>query len=254
MSQVHGFANHSIISVFTRENMDYQQDTYAGSMAANAHSRAAFIVQTYAHLLGAIIAFIVLETALFVSGIGWQIAGLILGLPYGFIIALGGFVLVSWFARSWASSSESLAGQYLGLAIFVVAQAIIFLPLLAIALVETGGEALILQAAGVTAVSTIGLTAIVFITRKDFSFLKGILFWAGIMALVCIGSSLIFGLELGIFFIISMIGIAGASILYDTSNILHHWPEDRYVGAATELFASVALLFWYVLQLFLSRD
>ena len=44
----------------------------------------------------------------------------------------------------------------------------------------------------------------------------------------------------------------GAAILYDTSNVLHHYPEDRYVGAAVQLFASVALLFWYVLQVLMS--
>jgi hypothetical protein len=51
-----------------------------------------------------------------------------------------------------------------------------------------------------------------------------------------------------------MIGFAGAAILYDTSNVMRHYPEDRHVAAALELFASIALMFWYVLQLFLSRD
>jgi FtsH-binding integral membrane protein len=50
-----------------------------------------------------------------------------------------------------------------------------------------------------------------------------------------------------------MIALAGGSILYDTSNVLHHYPENKHVGAALELFASVALLFWYVLRLFMSR-
>jgi FtsH-binding integral membrane protein len=50
-----------------------------------------------------------------------------------------------------------------------------------------------------------------------------------------------------------MVALAGASILYDTSNTLHHYEEDRYVAAALELFASVALMLWYVLRLFLSR-
>jgi FtsH-binding integral membrane protein len=50
-----------------------------------------------------------------------------------------------------------------------------------------------------------------------------------------------------------MIALAGASILYDTSKVLHEYPQDRYVGASLQLFASVALLFWYVLRLFLGR-
>jgi FtsH-binding integral membrane protein len=51
-----------------------------------------------------------------------------------------------------------------------------------------------------------------------------------------------------------MIGFAGAAVLYDTSNILHHYPEDRYVAASLQRFASIALMFWYVLRLFMSRD
>ena len=51
-----------------------------------------------------------------------------------------------------------------------------------------------------------------------------------------------------------MIALAGGAILYDTSNVLNHFPEDRYVGAVLELVVSVALLFWYVLSLFISRD
>jgi FtsH-binding integral membrane protein len=50
-----------------------------------------------------------------------------------------------------------------------------------------------------------------------------------------------------------MVALAGASILYNTSNVLLHYPEDRYVGAALQLFGSVALMFWYVLRLMNSR-
>ena len=51
----------------------------------------------------------------------------------------------------------------------------------------------------------------------------------------------------------AMVGLAGASILYNTSNVLYRYPEDRYVAASLQLFASVALLFWYVLRIFISR-
>ena len=51
-----------------------------------------------------------------------------------------------------------------------------------------------------------------------------------------------------------MIGFAGAAVLYDTSNILRHYPVDRHVAAALDLFGSIALMFWYVLRLFLARD
>ena len=88
------------------------------------------------------------------------------------------------------------------------------------------------SAVGVTLLGTAGLTAVAFITRKDFSFLRGILVWGGILALVGIVASVLFGFELGTWFSVAMIGFAGAAVLYDTSNILHHYPEDRYVAAA----------------------
>jgi FtsH-binding integral membrane protein len=106
----------------------------------------------------------------------------------------------------------------------------------------------------VTLVGFTGLTFVAFVTRKDFSFLRGILMWAGVLALVAIVGGVVFGFQLGTWFSIAMVGLAGAAILYDTSNVIHRFPTDRYVAAALELFASVALMFWYVLRLFMSRD
>ena len=98
-----------------------------------------------------------------------------------------------------------------------------------------------------------GLTAVVFTTRKDFSFLGALLRWGGIVALVAHRGGVCSGFDLGTWFSVGMIALAGAAILYDTSNVLHHYPEDRYVAASLQLFASVALMFWYVLRLS-SRD
>jgi FtsH-binding integral membrane protein len=109
------------------------------------------------------------------------------------------------------------------------------------------------SAAGVTVLGSIGLVATAMITRKDFSFLRGLMVWGFILAMVGIVSSLIFGFELGTWFSVAMIGFAGAAVLYDTSNIMHHYPQDKYVAASMALFASIALMFWYVLRLFMSR-
>jgi len=106
----------------------------------------------------------------------------------------------------------------------------------------------------VTLMGVAGLTAVAFITRKDFSFLRGILVWGGVLALIAIVSSVLFSFDMGTWFSVAMIGFAGAAVLYDTSNILHHYPEDRHVAAALELFGSIGLMFWYVLQLFMSRE
>jgi uncharacterized protein len=92
----------------------------------------------------------------------------------------------------------------------------------------------------------------VFITKKDFSFLGGILTIGGFIALGLIVCSAIFGFTLGLIFSVVMVAFAAAAILYDTSKIMHNYATHQYVAASLELFASVALLFWYVLQVVMS--
>ena len=48
-----------------------------------------------------------------------------------------------------------------------------------------------------------------------------------------------------------MVILAAGFIVYDTSNVMHHYRTDQHVAAALALFGSVALMFWYVLRLFL---
>lgn len=226
---------------------------YAGAASARdvVDDRARFITRTYNHLFGAIVAFALIEIALFQSGIAYGIANALLGTNWLFVI--GAFMVSSWLASRLAHTAQSKAAQYAGLAGYVVAQAIIFVPMLAIA--NRVAPGVISSAALVTFGGFAGLTGIAFMTRKDFSFLRGLLMWGGVGALVLIVAGAIFGFQLGVFFSVAMVVFAGAAILYDTSNVIHHFPEDRYVGAALELFASVALMFWYVLRLFLaSRD
>jgi FtsH-binding integral membrane protein len=216
----------------------------------SAASRSDFIWRTYGHVADAILLFAGIETYLFDSGLAVPIAQSMLG--FNWLLILGAFMIVGWLATHVAHTVQSKPLQYVALVGFVVAQAIIFLPLLAIAISLQPG--IVESAVGVTLLGTGGLTAVAFITRKDFSFLRGLLVWGGILALIGIAASVLFGFDLGTWFSVAMIGFAGAAVLYDTSNILHHYPEDRYVGAALQLFASIALMFWYVLRLFMSRE
>jgi len=212
--------------------------------------RATFIVRTYNHLFVALLAFAALEGALFAAGLAAPIAGV---LGRNWWLALGGFVAASWLGSHWAHTARSRTAQYAGLAAMVVAEALVFTPILYVA-TQIAPDT-IYSAALVTLLGFGGLTAIAFVTRRDFSFLRGIVMWGGVTALVVIVAAMIFGLTLGVFFSVAMVALAGASILYSTSNVLHHYPEDRYVAAAPQLFSSVALMFWYVLQIFLSsRD
>lgn len=215
---------------------------------APVDTRARFITRTYNHLFGAIIAFAGIEFALFHFKIAESIAA---AMYQRWLLVLGGFMLVGWLASSVAARATSKAAQYAALAAYVVVEAIIFVPLLYVADVYAPGT---IQSAGiVTLLGFGGLSAVAFTTRKDFSFLGGLLRWGGICALALIVAGAIFGFALGTFFSVAMIAFAGAAILYNTSNVLLHYPEDRYVSAALELFAAVALLFWYVLRLFLDR-
>jgi FtsH-binding integral membrane protein len=170
-------------------------------------------------------------------------------LSVNWLFILGGFMIGGWIASRAAHTAESLVAQYAALAGYVVAEAILFVPLLVIANLQAPGA--IQSAALVTFMGFAGLTGIAFVTRKDFSFLGGLIRWGFILALVAIVAGLIFGFQLGTFFSVAMVGLAGASILYDTSNVLHHYPRDRHVAASLQLFASVALMFWYVLRLFM---
>ena len=214
-------------------------------------ARSQFITRTYTHLFGAIAAFTLIEVWLFNSGLAASIARAILGTSW--LLALGAFIVVGWIASRMAHTATSLGAQYAALGAYVVAEAIIFVPLLYIANYYAPGA--IQSAASVTLLGFAGLTAVAFVSRKDFSFLGSILKWAGFAALGLIIAGVVFGFNLGTYFTVGMIAFAGAAILYDTSNILHHYPEDRYVGASLELFASVALLFWYLLSFFISsRD
>ncbi len=216
----------------------------------DTEARSQFISRTYNHLMASIVGFTLFEIWLFTTGAAEEIARVLLSGSW--LLVLGAFIVVGWIATRVAHSSANIGAQYAALGGFVIAEGIIFVPMLYIA--NTNFPGVIESAAFTTLAGFVGLTAVAFVTRKDFSFLRGMLMFGGVLALVAIVSSLLFGFELGTWFSVAMVGLAGASILYDTSAILRDYPEDRYVGAALQLFASVAMMFWYVLRLFMSSQ
>ena len=227
------------------ENVNY----LAPVAAQGVEARSNFIWKCYAHVVGAILAFSAIEVYLFQSNIAYQIAAVMSG---NWLLVLGAFLLVSWGATHVAHRIESRNAQYAAFAAYIVIWSLLFAPMFVMALAIN--PSIIESAAGVTVLGCAGLIAVAMITRKDFSFMRGMLVWGGILAMVAIVGSLIFGFHLGTWFSVAMIGFAGASVLYDTSNIMHHYPEDKYVAASMALFASIAMMFWYILRLFMSRD
>jgi uncharacterized protein len=215
--------------------------------------RAVFIRKTYLHLALAILAFVGVEFALFSSGIAETIAKVMSGSRITWFIVLAAFMGVSALANSWASSQKSSAMQYVGLGLYVLAEAIIFVPLLYIA-AYYGGEDVIMKAGMLTFALFLGITSVAFITRQDFSFLGPILAIGGFVAMGFIAVSLIFGFSLGNVFAFVMVAFAGTAILYSTSNVMHKYHHTQHVAASLTLFAGIALLFWYILTIFNSSD
>ncbi len=215
--------------------------------------KIAFYKKTYAHVAYGILAFILIEY-LFLSTPA--IVKLALSLTGGkmWLLMLGGFMLVTTVAERMANNATDLNKQYLGYFLYILAEAFIFIPILYIAMSLTDGSNLIKQAAILTLALFTGLSGVVFFTKTDFSFLKNIIIIGGFLAMGLIVAGLLFGFDLGLWFSVGMVFLAAASILYQTSKLTQMYQQNQYVSAALGLFASLMLLFWYILRIFMSRD
>ena len=215
---------------------------------ASQSDRVKFIRNTYTHLAGAVAAFVLVEFILFQTGIAAAITEFIYQNRFGWLMIIGGFSLLGWLSRSLISKADQINTQYAGLGLYVVGEALIFAPILYIATYYTNDPNLVPTAAILTLLMFAGITTVAFTTGKDFSFLGNFLKIGGFIALGLIICSVLFGFTLGLIFSAVMIVFASAAILYTTSNIIHHYAPHQYVAASLELFASVALLFYYILM------
>ncbi len=223
----------------------------AGTSSGYGPARERFIGQVFNHLGGALVAFTLIEVVLFRTGLAQIINAGMRSIPW--IAILGAFMIIGWLASRAAHEVKSLRAQYAALGVYILAEALIFVPLLTMANQIAPGS--ISNAALITIVATFGLIGVAYTSRKDFSFLGSAIKWGGVIAIILIVCGAIFGFQLGLFFSVAMVGLAGAAILHDASNIIQNYPEDRYVGASLQLFASVALMLWYVLRILMSlRD
>ncbi len=221
---------------------------------ASADTRAAFIRKTYTHLAMAVLAFIGLEILFFTTGVADAVMSFYASnAPWAYFVAMGVFVIGGWMASGYAHRSHNRSGQYAALMGFVTLEALFFILPLAYAMQVAGGSMVVIQQAGIITLGLfLGLTAVVFTTKKDFSFLGSILKIAFPLAIGLILAGFLFGFSLGLWFSGLMVALAAAAILYDTSKVLHEYQEDQYVGASLELFASLAMLFWYILRIAIS--
>lgn len=215
--------------------------------------RVEFYKKTYAHVAGGVLLFVLFEYLLLQSD---AIVNFMLSMTEGWrwLVMLGGFMLVTNYAESTVLKTADKNIQYMAYALYVFAQAIIFVPLLYLAIYYTESVDLVQQAAIVTLALFVGISAIVFITKKDFSFIKSALSIGFFIAIGLIIAGTLFGFNLGLWFSVAMCLLAGGSILYQTSNLVKKYSTEDYIPASLGLFASLMLLFWYVLSIFMSRD
>lgn len=214
--------------------------------------RVAFLRRTYAHLTGAVIVWAV-ATALFMRTdlslryTIWSYSG------YNFIIELVAFVVVLMAVQAMVTSRSSKTVQYLGLGLCIAAFSAISQPALWVTYVQSKSTSdfnnIVAQSALITGLIFVGLTATVFVTKKDFSFLRGIAIVATFALLAVAIGATIFGFQLGIAFLAIGVAIMCMHILWKTSAIMRDFPPTYHVAAATMLFISIVNLFLYILRI-----
>ena len=259
-------ARHNPNDPFNQGSGDRSQySKYAGSQAmsdgfgqsmfaadAAVSERVTFIRNTYLHLCGAVLLFALLEGLVInyvAPAVGIEKIMSMFG-GYNMLFLLGGFMAASYLATACANSNSSRAVQYAGLGIYVLAETVIFMPILLIASNFYPGA---IEGAAVATVAIFGgLTLFTFVTRIDFSFMRQFLFICSMAALAMIVASIFMGMSLGVWFSGAMVLLMAGYILYQTSNIMNVYQTDQHVAASLALFASVATMFFYILRIIMA--
>ena len=219
--------------------------------------RVTFLRKTYAHLGVALLAFAAIAGGMmrFMPETSFKFSRWALTGRWNWLLVIALFMVVGYVAERLARSETSRGVQYVGLTIAVVAQGLILQPILWVLFIRFGGDgafAILTQGTIITMAIFVGLTLTVFLTKKDFSFMRGALVVCTFGALGVILASMAFGFSLGAVFCGAMILLMAGYILYQTSLVMRDFPPQAYVSAALMLFSTVATLFWYVIQLLAS--
>jgi FtsH-binding integral membrane protein len=231
--------------------------------------RVMFLRKTYAHLGGALIAFAVVTAAMmkYATELSLKLSFAGTGGVGAFILVIGLFMLVNWGAQRLAMSETSRGLQYLGLGLAVVLWSVLAQPMIWYTIVKFGHTSEIVSGDGIHAALSakaalvlgeativtlaifIGLTITVFLTKKDFTFLRGIL-TISVFALIGVSlASMIFGFSMGMIWSGLVILLMAGYILYQTSLVASYFRPTQHVAAAVMLFTTVVTLFIHVLRI-----
>lgn len=174
----------------------------------------------------------------------------------GWLLILGGFWLISSLANRLAFGGVSTGTQLAGLGIYIVAETLLFAPMINVLMIQFGGGALseiVAPAATSTLLLAGGITATVFMTKTDFSFLRAFVSIGFFVALGAIVLVTLFGTGCSVWLTLALTVFIAIVILYETWMVKTQFRPDQYVGAALVIFSGVATLFWYLIMLFASK-
>ena len=131
---------------------------------------------------------------------------------------------------------------------FTTLTGVVISPLIAVILRINPGSIL---AAGLLTVGIFGgLTAYVFVSKKDFSFLRGMM-WTGLIVVILAGVVNIFlgASALGFAVAAATLLLFSGFVLYDTSNIIRRYPTNEYVAGALALYLDAFNIFLALLRI-----
>jgi len=193
--------------------------------------------------------------ALFFAATLFAIGGVLLGVSYKPLLQFAyGHPWVMLFAMLGGVMGAQAVRHTPGLNLaalfgFTTLTGVVISPLIAVVSQVNPGSIL---AAGVLTVGIFGgLTAYVFVSKKDFSFLRGmvvtgliVVILAGVLNLLIVGSSaLAFGISCAALILFS------GFVLYDTSNIIRRYPVNEYVQGALALYLDAFNIFLALLRI-----
>jgi len=233
--------------------------------------RVAFLRKTYSHLGVALIAFALVTMGMmrYMTDFSfrWAVWG---GRGFNWLLVIGLFIVVNLGAQKLARSDTSRGLQYLGLSIAVVMWSLLLQPMIWFTVFKFGNPAelfagdtihaalsgkaaaVLAESAVITLAIFIGLTLTVFVSKKDFSFMRGALSIGTFGALGVIVASILFGFSLGMLFSAFMVLLMSGYILYQTTLVMNYFRPTQHVSAALMLFATIVTLFLYVLDIMAS--
>lgn len=234
--------------------MNNYNNPYASNISTASSSRSAIVSRIYMNLAGAVCAYALLVALIFMTvGIEPILAFFASSAKATSLIILALCFAGPFIGNAILKAFPNRAGQYAVLGYYVVFETIITLPILAMA-AWFFDASVVWSAVALTFSLFLALSAAVFMTRADFSFLRAAILFGSIGSFIVILVAILFGFSLGVWFSAAMVALACLYILYETSQIMRNAQEGLEVLYAINLFTSVVMLFFYILRLVMSFD